>query len=132
MAPIPAQIGPQIDASTLQSVPTSGLGGKSGSPKLAHAAMEFESVLLGQWLQSAEKSFATVPGSEDSDDAGGEQMLSFAMQQFAHAIASKGGLGIARIVQKGLEHAAASGGHAPSPPPDTGLGAFAAKPTSSP
>jgi Rod binding domain-containing protein len=79
-------------------------GGKA-SGRLAHAAVEFESVLLGQWLQSAEKSFASVPGSEDEGDAGGDQMLGFAMQQLAHSIASAGGLGIAKLVQKGLEAA---------------------------
>ena len=75
---------------------------------LHHAAVQFESVLLGQWLESAEKSFATVPGSDDDSDAGGEQMMSFGMQQFASAIASSGGLGIARLVERGLIKASSS------------------------
>ena len=117
-----AQIGASLETST---VPSSTFG----SPKLAHAAVEFESVLLGQWLQSAEKSFATVSGNDDEDqDAGGDQMLSFAMQQLAHSIAAKGGLGIARIVQRGLEHAAAASGNAaPSPPSGAALSALPAK-----
>ena len=106
-------IGVPLEASAL---PSGTPGTKSGSGKLAPAAVEFEPALLGLWRGSAEKSFATVPGSEEDEDAGGEQMLSFAMQQLAHGIAAKGGLGIARIVQGGLEHAAASG-NSPAPPP---------------
>ena len=77
--------------------------GKSGGTKLSHAAIEFESVLLGQWLQAAQKSFATVPGSEEDEDAGGDQMLGFATQQLAQSIARSGGLGIAKIVEHALE-----------------------------
>lgn len=101
----------------MQPLDTAALTSRSGTKKLAHAATEFESVLLGQWLGSAEKSFATVPGSEDPDDAGGEQMMSFAMQHLAQSIAGKGGIGIARIVQRGLEHAAATPGTLPPPTP---------------
>ncbi len=84
--------------------------GASGPNRLAHAAVQFESVLLGQWLQSAEKSFATVPGGDQDEDPGGEQMMSFAMQQLAGSIAASGGLGIARLVQRGLEKAEQANG----------------------
>ena len=77
--------------------------GRTGGTRLSHAAVEFESVLLGQWLQSAQKSFATVPGSEEDEDAGGDQMLGFATQQLAQSIAKSGGLGIAKIVEHALE-----------------------------
>lgn len=90
---------PSLLASTGAPEPHSG-------QRLAHAAVEFESVLLGQWLGSAEKSFATVPGSEDEGDAGSDQMLGFAMQQMARSIAQAGGIGIGKLVQKGLEKAA--------------------------
>lgn len=81
--------------------------GLAGRGRLLHAAVEFESVLLGQWFQSAEKSFGTVPGDDSSEDAQGEQMMGFAMQQVAQAIARTGGFGIARLVEQGLEHASA-------------------------
>ena len=108
MPRIGSQPTPQLDLSSLQ--PTA-IATKSSGGKLAHAAVEFESVLLGQWLGNAEKSFATVPGSEDAEDPQGEQMLNFAMGQLAHSIAGKGGFGIAKIVQEGLEHAAAADHH---------------------
>ncbi len=96
-----------VDAASLvnSSRPRTGV---TDPASLHKAAVQFESVLLGQWLESAEKSFATVPGSDDDADAGGEQMMSFGMQQFASAIASSGGLGIARLVERGLAKAATS------------------------
>ena len=77
---------------------------------LHHAAVQFESVLLGQWLQSAEKSFASVPGSAQEEDAGGEQMMSFGLQQLATALANSGGLGIARLVERELMRAGSNNG----------------------
>lgn len=112
-------------ASLLQGTATADRSTAAKTPaNIHHAAVQFESVLLGQWLESAEKSFATVPGSEDSDDAGGEEMMSFGMQQFAAAIAKSGGLGIARLVEHGLNastapsasaSAAVSAASSPSP-----------------
>lgn len=74
----------------------------SGDGRLTHAAREFESVLLGQWLQNAESSFADVPGGDEDADAGDEQMHGFATQQLAGQLTASGGIGIARMVEKGL------------------------------
>ncbi len=95
--------------------------------RLARAATEFEAVLLGQWLDGAERSFGTVPGSEEDEDAGGEQMRGFAMQQLAHTLAAKDTLGIARLVQRGLEKAAAAGAGTPQLPTMPPEGALRAK-----
>lgn len=84
--------------------------------RVARAATEFEAVLLGQWLDGAERSFGTVPGSEEDEDAGGEQMRGFAMQQLAHTLAAKDTLGIAGLVQGGVEKAAAAGKATPGLP----------------
>ena len=110
MPNLPA-ITPTIDPTAL----TNPSRPRATDPASLHkAAVQFESVLLGQWLESAEKSFATVPGTDDDADAGGEQMMSFGMQQFATAIATSGGLGIARLVERGLLKAAAT--NAPTAP----------------
>lgn len=93
----------------LNALPSSLSPGRSApSKQIAHAAAEFESVLLGQWLGSAEKSFATVPGSDEDQDPGGEQMQSFAMQQLATVLTASGGIGIARIVSQALARSARS------------------------
>lgn len=111
MPDLPA-ISPTLDPTSLA---TASRPHATDPASLHKAAVQFESVLLGQWLESAEKSFATVPGSDDDADAGGEQMMSFGMQQFATAIATSGGLGIARLVERGLAKAASSAETTPSP-----------------
>ena len=87
-------------------VSTQGLRQAASSQRpdeLASKAKEFESILLGQWLQSAESSFGTAPGGDSENDAGGEQLTSFATQQLAQAISQSGGIGLASLVVKGLQ-----------------------------
>ncbi len=82
--------------------------------KIEKAGHDFEAILLGSWLQGAEKSFAAAPGgdSDDEEDGGGEQFMSMAMQQLAGTLASSGGIGIGRMIASHLQ--AASGGSAPA------------------
>lgn len=85
--------------------------GAHAAPNLKAAAREFESVLLGQWLQNAESSFGSVPGGDEDTDPGGDQMQSFGMQQLAGQLTASGGIGIAKIVENALGEA---NQHAPS------------------
>lgn len=73
---------------------------------IAHAASEFESILLGQWLQSAQDSFGSVPGADDEQDAGDAQMRSYAVQVLGKAFTQSGGIGLSSMVEKALEHGA--------------------------
>ena len=76
--------------------------------KIEKAGRDFESILIGQWLEQAEKSFATVPG-EDPDkkdqDAGQDQMRSIAFHALADGLARSGGFGIAAMISRHLEAA---------------------------
>ena len=78
--------------------------------KIEKAGRDFESILLGSWLQGAEKSFAAVPGGDDDQDSGGEQFMSMAMQQLATTLAASGGIGIGKMI---TEHLEAAPGEAP-------------------
>lgn len=69
---------------------------------IRHAAGEFESILLNQWLEGAESSFGSVPGAEDDQDAGDAQMKSFAVQALSKGITAAGGIGLANLVSKAL------------------------------
>ncbi len=81
--------------------------GSNDDAKIEKSSTEFESMLLGTWLQQAEQSFATVPGAEDDEDAAGrEQMMSLGVQSLAQSMAASGGIGIAKMIAKAL-HAAA-------------------------
>lgn len=87
--------------------------------KIEKSAKDFESILLENWLQQAEKSFGSVPGEEDDDeDPGKEQYQSFAMQALGTAMTNAGGIGIAKMVAKSLHKAAdaENGGAAKSNP----------------
>jgi Rod binding domain-containing protein len=80
------------------------------SAKIQKSAREFEAVLLSHWLEQAEQSFATVPGSDQDPDAdpGRDQFHAIAMQAVGSALTGgHGGLGIAAMVAKHLEAQAA-------------------------
>ncbi|HLH38154.1 MAG TPA: rod-binding protein [Bryobacteraceae bacterium] len=64
------------------------------------AARQFEALLIGEMLRSARESAA------EEDDEGGntkQTMLDVADQQFAQVLANNGGLGMAKMIVKGLE-----------------------------
>jgi Rod binding domain-containing protein len=89
-------------AENLKTTATAG-----NSANIRKSAREFEAVLLSHWLEQAEKSFATVPGGNKDEDAdpGQDQFTSMAMQSVATALSGQnGGLGIASMVAKHLEH----------------------------
>jgi len=73
--------------------------------KMEKAAHDFESILIGQWLEEAKKSFASVPGGEPdaATDPGHDQLQSIAMQSFAQHMSKSGGLGIASMIIKQLQ-----------------------------
>ncbi len=72
--------------------------------KIAKAGKDFESILLGNWLQGAEESFAKVPGGDgDDDDAGSGQFQGIAMQALAGSLTASGGIGIAKMITRSLQ-----------------------------
>jgi Rod binding domain-containing protein len=82
-----------------------------GNAKVEKSAKEFEAVLLSHWLDQAQQSFATVPGSDkdEESDPGRDQFHSLAMQAVGTALSGgRGGLGIAAMVAKHLEKKAAA------------------------
>lgn len=77
--------------------------GLTDNGKIEKSAREFESMLLGTWLQQAEQSFATIPGADDDDDAASrDQMMSLGVQNLAQAMAASGGIGIAKMISRDL------------------------------
>ncbi|SEF63240.1 hypothetical protein SAMN05421819_0646 [Bryocella elongata] len=84
--------------------------GKDSKEKIHKAGQDFESLLLGQWLQQAEDSFGKMPGSDDDEDgdAGSSSMQGIAMQSLGQAMAAQGGIGISRMITSSLERQADS------------------------
>lgn len=87
--------------------------------KIEKAGKDFESILLGSWLQQAEQSFAKVPGGdgESDDDASKDQFQGIAMQALAGSLTASGGIGIAKMITKHL-HAAGKDAIASDPAPE--------------
>ena len=99
---------PQVDQMLEQAKATLG-SGKEG--KVEKSAKEFESILLAQWLQQAEQSFASVPGGNDEQqDPGYDQLQGIAMQSLAKSLTDSGGIGLAKMVSQGLYKAASNRG----------------------
>jgi Rod binding domain-containing protein len=78
--------------------------------KIDKAARDFESILLGEWLEKAEKSFATVPGAnpDQDNDPGHDQFESVGCQFLGEALSKAGGIGIASMISKHLKTVEAS------------------------
>lgn len=82
---------------------------QNGNPaKIDKAAKDFESILLGEWLQQAEKSFATVPGAPESSDPGHDQFQSIGCEFLGGALSKAGGIGLASMISKRLKAVEAS------------------------
>ena len=103
----------------LQQVKMQGADGAAGKPdedaRIDKSAREFESILLGSWLQQAERSFAQVPGGDEDEDEdpGKDQFQSMAMQSLAGSLAASGGIGIGKMIATGLHRIDADATKAP-------------------
>jgi Rod binding domain-containing protein len=88
---------------------------------LAKAAQEFESILLTSWLEKINQGFV---GSEESQDPAHDTVTSLGTQGIASVLATRGGIGITRMLLRQLQNAKAvvteQSASANSPPPAAG------------
>lgn len=68
--------------------------------KTKGAAQQFESLLVAQLLKSTHQSGGGWMGT--GDDQSGKTAMDYAEEQFASAIVAGGGLGLAKVIEKGL------------------------------
>jgi Rod binding domain-containing protein len=80
---------------------------KNDPARIDKAARDFESILIGQWLDQAEKSFGSVPGvdPDQQSDSTRDQFQSLACQSLAQGLSRNGGFGIAQMISKQLKAA---------------------------
>jgi Rod binding domain-containing protein len=71
---------------------------KDTPEKIQKAATDFEALLIAQMLKSTRESGGGMTGDADEQDETNSTMLELGEQQMAQALASNGGLGIAKIV----------------------------------
>ena len=73
---------------------------KDDPAKVMDAARQFEALLIGQMMKSMQDSEGGWMGT-DADDASSSAM-EYAQEMFAQSMAAGGGLGLAKVVAKGL------------------------------
>ena len=71
------------------------------SVKIEQAAKAFESLLIGQILKAAHADGSSNWLSSE-DDPAGDSATELAEEQFAQALASRGGLGLSKLIMQGL------------------------------
>ena len=86
--------------STLGSINQSGTARKDDPEKIHQAAQQFESLLLSQILKSAHDDSAGWLGT--GDDQAASSAMAIAEEQLAQSLSARGGLGLARLIEKGL------------------------------
>jgi len=69
--------------------------------KLAHAAQQFEAVLLNQLLGSLEHAFCAL--GKEKAETGSDHYQFLAVQTLASSVAARGGLGIADMIVRNLK-----------------------------
>src|SRR5450432_2968533 len=85
---------------------TPATGTAAENKKIDKSAADFESILLGTWLQQAEQSFAKVPGGDGEDDdadPGKDQLQEVSVQSLAGALTASGGIGLAKMISAQLK-----------------------------
>ena len=96
-------IGPVISAPSAAAQGIApGQSAKDTPARLNKGATDFEALLLAQMLKSARES-GTRGMTGDEEGQENSTLVELGEQQFAQALASSGGLGIAKMVVIGLE-----------------------------
>jgi flagellar protein FlgJ len=94
-----------IDTTSLSNLPVQGVAPTptDDPEKIKKAASQFEALLIGQMLKSVSDSEGGWLGT--GADNSSSSAMDYAQESFAQAMATKGGLGIAAMVSKGLASA---------------------------
>jgi flagellar protein FlgJ len=74
---------------------------KDDPKKVKDAAQQFEALLIGQMMKSMGEAEGGWLGT--GGDESGSSAMEYAQETFAQSLSSKGGLGLASMVVKGLE-----------------------------
>ncbi|MGH9581773.1 MAG: rod-binding protein [Bryobacteraceae bacterium] len=86
---------------SLLGIDTAAMKHGTASAKLRKAAQDFEALMIGEMLKTTRES-----GSDgwlgSGDSAGNDSAMGLAESQLAQALASGGGLGLARMIEKQL------------------------------
>ena len=101
-----------MDLTSISSVlGSTGIHTPDSPQKIHDVASQFEALLIGEVLKSAQSSDSEGwlgTGDSDGDDKSGASAMEFATDYFARAMASQGGLGLSRMIEAALSPKAVS------------------------
>jgi Rod binding domain-containing protein len=100
-------LGSSIDVSALLS-PSGSKSAQDSPEAIAKAASQFEALLMGEIMKSAREGDGSGWLGTDDDEAG-STMSDLSEQQLSQALASGGGLGLAKLISAGLTKTASHG-----------------------
>jgi peptidoglycan hydrolase FlgJ len=83
--------------------------------KIKHAAKQFEGLIIGQILKSVHEA-SNEGWMGTGEDQSGSTAIELAEEQFAQAMANGGGLGLAKMVEKGLASRSKTASSVPTQP----------------
>lgn len=89
--------------------------------KLHTAAQQFEALMIGEMLKAAREDSQGGWLGEDAD-SGSESAMDLAQSQFASGLASRGGLGLAAIIEKTMAPKSSEAQNAAEKPGATSAG----------
>jgi peptidoglycan hydrolase FlgJ len=90
-----------LDKISAVSLDTAAKAAKDDPAKIKESAKQFEALLIGQMLKSMRDSEGGWMGT--GGDPSSSSAMEYAQESFAQAMASRGGLGLAKVVEKGFE-----------------------------
>jgi Rod binding domain-containing protein len=88
-----------VTSAALPDAAVSQPAGQSSSTKLHTAAQQFEALMIGELLKTARADDEDGALGE-GEDSGADSAMDMAQSQFATALANRGGLGLAPIIEK--------------------------------
>jgi len=95
-----------IGGGAARGIPAPAIQDRNHDPKrIADAARQFESLLIGQLLKASHGSSGSG-WMGTGDDQAGAQAIDLAEEQLAQTLAQQGGLGLAKLVVAGLRQKA--------------------------
>lgn len=96
-----------VSADLSSSFDPSALKSDRDTPEaIAKAATQFEALLIGEVLKSAREADGSGWMGNDEDEAG-STLMDVSEQQISQALASRGGLGLAKMISAGLSKTSA-------------------------
>ena len=95
-------IGSAVISTLTRTMHSPGTKPEDDPAKIRKSATDFEAMLIDQMLRSAREAGGGLIADGSGEDQANSSLIDLGEQQFAQALASSGGLGIAKMVVAGL------------------------------